>query len=503
MQSLWVVNTRILLSPELAIPDALSTEYLEHHLVLPLTIEDGALKLAAVGEPASYVMEDMVTVFGLPVVLINTDESELRDAIRQARRSKDTVVELVSDLAQFESAEAALTAAEDIRDRANQAPVIRFVNVLIREAAQTGASDIHLDSTRDGLGIRVRVDGVLSRLPSPPTGLHDAVFSRLKLMASLDIAERRLPQDGRVRVRLEERELDLRVATAPNHFGESMTLRLLDRGGRPVGLDELGLPSGTLTQFRQIAARPHGIILATGPTGSGKTTTLYSALALRDRGAEKIITVEDPVEYELEGITQVPVLEKAGLTFPRALKALVRLDPDVLMIGEIRDEESADIAVRSAMTGHLVFSTLHTNDALSAIPRLTDLKVPAYMVAATVEAVLAQRLVRRICSECRKRYRPDSSTAALLSGKPVGKIQLERGQGCAACRGTGYRGRSGLFELLVLTDDLKKAISAGRGIAELREIAIQSGMRTLREDGWAKVEAGLTTIEEVLRVIQV
>lgn len=258
MQSLWVVNTRILLSHDLTVPDALSTEYLEHHLVLPLTIEDGALKLAAVGEPATYVMEDMVTVFGLPVVLVDADESELRDAIRQARRSKDTVVELVSDLGQFDSAETSLTAAEDIRDRANQAPVIRFVNVLIREAAQTGASDIHLDSTRDGLGIRVRIDGVLSRLPSPPPGLHDAVFSRLKLMASLDIAERRLPQDGRVRVRLEERELDLRVATAPNHFGESMTLRLLDRGGRPVGLDELGLPSGTLTQFRQIAARPHG-----------------------------------------------------------------------------------------------------------------------------------------------------------------------------------------------------------------------------------------------------
>jgi len=296
--------------------------------------------------------------------------------------------------------------------------------------------------------------------------------------------------------------MDLRVATVPTHYGESVTLRLLDRGGRPVGLDELGMAPEVLERFRALAGRQHGILLATGPTGSGKTTTLYAALALRDRAAEKIITVEDPIEYELPGVTQVPVSEKAGMTFAKALKSLVRHDPDVLMIGEMRDEETADIAIRSAMTGHLVFSTLHTNDAVGAMPRLVDLKVPAYLVAATVEAVLAQRLVRRICPECRATYKPDPATVALLAEQPVGTVKLHRGAGCAACRGTGYHGRTGIFELLVMSEELKVAISKGADRGRVRDQAAAEGMRTLKQDGWAKVQAGLTTVEEVLRVVQ-
>jgi general secretion pathway protein E len=322
----------------------------------------------------------------------------------------------------------------------------------------------------------------------------------VKLLAELDIAERRMPQDGRIRVRLEERELDLRVATVPTLYGESVVLRLLDRGGRPVDLGELGMPPETLRQFQQLAQRPHGILLSTGPTGSGKTTTLYAAMGLRRRDAEKIITIEDPVEYHLEGVTQVPVHTKAGMTFPSALRSLLRQDPDVLMVGEMRDAETAGIAVQAAMTGHLVFSTLHTNDAVSAVTRLADLKVEPYMIAATLEGVLAQRLVRKICPECRTRYKPDPQAVALLAEQPVGQITLERGRGCAACRETGYRGRTGLFELLAVTEDMKHAIAEVRALADLRERARAAGMITLRQDGWAKVQAGITTVEEVLRV---
>jgi general secretion pathway protein E len=301
-------------------------------------------------------------------------------------------------------------------------------------------------------------------------------------------------------VRLEERELDLRVSTVPTLYGESVVLRLLDRGGRPVALDELGMAPETLDTFRRLAEKPHGILLATGPTGSGKTTTLYSALGLRRRTAEKIITVEDPVEYHLEGVTQVPVHVKAGMTFGSALRSILRQDPDVLMVGEMRDGETAAIAVQAAMTGHLVFSTLHTNDAATAVTRLVDLKVEPYLIAATVEAVLAQRLVRRICPECRERYKADAGAAALLAQKPVGTLMLERGKGCAACRNTGYRGRTGIFELLVATDDIRQSLLKTPNAGALRELAQSQGMITLKQDGWSKVQAGITTIEEVMRV---
>ncbi len=493
------------LTPTLPIPEALAPEYLECHGVLPLGLENGFLRLAAAVEPEAHVLDDMVRLFGVPVEVVLVSEEALRDAIRRACAAAESVVELVRDLGEEvggEPGEDGATAA-DVRDLANQPPVVRFVNLLIREAAEARASDIHLDATREGMAIRFRVDGVLGDVPAPPRGLQAAVLSRLKLLAELDIAERRRPQDGRLTVRLESRELDLRVATVPTHFGESITLRLLDKGGRPVSLEELGMPPDVLERVTAIATRPHGILLATGPTGSGKTTTLYAALALRDREKEKIITVEDPVEYRLTGITQVEAKGgESGMRFADALRSLLRHDPDVLMVGEMRDEETADIAVRAAMTGHLVFSTLHTNDALGAVERLTDLQVPAYLAAATVEGVVAQRLVRKTCAECRRRYRPDPQTVALLADRPVGKVQLERGAGCTACRGTGYKGRTGLFELLIVTDELKQAISRGDGRARLREMAAEAGMRTLRQDGWTKVEAGITTVEEVLRVIQ-
>jgi len=465
-------------------------------------VEEGRLRVAVAGAPNPGALDDLRQSYGLDLALEPVDDGELQDAIRRTFAAAESVVELVRDLdaALGPGEHEAAAGMADVRDLANQPPVIRYVNLLIRDAHDARASDIHLEAAPDGLRVRLRIDGVLTELPGPPRGYQAAVVSRVKLLAELDIAERRAPQDGRIRVRLEARELDLRISTVPTLHGESVVLRLLDRGGQAVGLDDLGMAPDTLEAFRRLATRPHGILLATGPTGSGKTTTLYAALALRDGGREKVVTVEDPVEYHLPGVTQVPVHAKAGVSFAAALRSILRQDPDVLMVGEMRDAETAGIAVQAAMTGHLVFSTLHTNDALSAIARLTDLRVEPYMVASTVEAVLAQRLVRRVCPECRTRYRPDPAIVALLAQQPVGAITLERGTGCAACRHTGYRGRTGIFELLVLTDACKEAVTRGADAATLRGLARDQGMTSLRADGWRKVQAGMTTVEEVLRV---
>ncbi|HEU4647896.1 MAG TPA: GspE/PulE family protein [Gemmatimonadales bacterium] len=492
------------LQSTLPVAETFLAEYLEYYRMLPLEQDAGVLRVAVAGEPHGEAIDDLRTSYGAEVEIVPVSEEVLRDAIRRTYASSESVLELVRGLgaesqAAVDGQDDALT---DARDLANQPPVIRFVNLLIREAYDAAASDIHLEATREGLRVRLRVDGVLTELPSPPKSLQAAIVSRVKLLAELDIAERRAPQDGRIRVRLETRELDLRVSTVPTLYGESVVLRLLDRGGRPTSLDELGMGVEILERFRQLAERPHGILLATGPTGSGKTTTLYAALGLRHPEREKIITVEDPVEYHLDGITQVPVHAKAGVTFAAALRSILRQDPDVLMVGEMRDGETAAIAVQAAMTGHLVFSTLHTNDAVSALTRLVDLKVEPYMIAATVEGILAQRLVRRVCPECRERYRPDPGSVALLAGKPIGQVVLERGRGCTHCRGTGYRGRTGIYELLGMTDELRELLLAQPNLVALRALARSQGMATLRQDGWSKVQAGMTTVEEVLRVVQ-
>lgn len=496
--------------PECRLPiaESFQAEYLEYNGVLPLELRDGWLTVAVAGDPDPEVLRDLEDSYAARLTVLPVERDALLEAVRMIFADSESVVELVRDL--VEDAGAFDAEADDrltdARAQANQPPVIRFVNLLLREAHDAGASDVHLEATRDGLRVRLRLDGMLTDLPSPPRGLQRAVISRLKLLAELDIAERRVPQDGRIRVRLDTRELDLRVSSVPTLYGESVVLRLLDRGGRPVTLEELGMGPEMLADFRRLASRPHGILLATGPTGSGKTTTLYSALGLRRAEEEKILTVEDPVEYHLPGVTQVPVNTKSGVTFAAALRSILRQDPDVLMIGEMRDAETAGIAVQAAMTGHLVLSTLHTNDAVSAITRLIDLRVEPYMVAATVEGVLAQRLVRRICSECRERYRPEPAVVALVAGRPVptegASARFERGQGCSACRQTGYRGRIGLFELLPMSDVLRQLLLGSPDVTRLRQQAQEEGMTTLRADGWAKVQAGLTTVEEVLRVVQ-
>lgn len=482
-----------------ALADGVSREYLLHHRVCPARLDaDGHLVIIASADALlDDALDDLGFVYGRPVIVEVASADEVERLIERITTAADRALELERVGIENSGADDLTT---DVRDLANQPPVIRYVNLLVRDAYDAGASDIHLEATRSGLSARFRLDGVLTAAPEPPNELHHAVVSRIKLLAELDIAERRRPQDGRIRVRLAERELDLRVSTVPTMFGESVVLRLLDRGGRPVALDELGMPNALLDVVSSLAARPHGMLLVTGPTGSGKTTTLYACLEQRQKTAEKIITVEDPVECQLAGITQVPVHAQAGVSFATALRSILRQDPDVLMIGEMRDPETAELAVQAAMTGHLVFTTLHTNDAVGAIPRLVDLGVPDYLVAATIEGVLAQRLVRRTCAECRERYRPNAESVALLAGRPVGAMTHTRGAGCAACRGTGFRGRLGIFELLVMTDDIKDAIVRRASRSELRDLAAALGMRPVRDDGWAKVEAGLTTVEEVLRV---
>ena len=485
------------LSSTLTLAPGLSREFLLHHGICPRTIEpDGTVVVAISPDGAADAVDDVAYAYRAHARAEAASRADVELLIERLVRGSESTIEL--ERAGNERDD--LTT--DVRDLANQPPVIRYVNVLVREAFDASASDIHLDAGAGGLRVRFRLDGVLVRAPEPPREHEHAVVSRIKLLAELDIAERRRPQDGRIRVRLETRELDLRVSTVPTMYGESLVLRLLDRGGRPVELSELGMGAEVLDSFARLAERPHGMLLVTGPTGSGKTTTLYAALQRRKVSSEKIITVEDPVEYQLPGITQVPVNAKAGVTFGSALRSILRQDPDVLMVGEMRDQETGEIAVQAAMTGHLVFSTLHTNDAVGAVPRLVDLGVPAYLVAATLEAVLAQRLVRRVCETCREEYQPRAEAVALLLHRPVGRTRLIRGAGCDACRGTGYRGRVGLFELMCVDDDIRDAITKGASRARLRDLAIAGGMVPLATDGWIKIEAGLTTIEEVLRVVQ-
>jgi len=506
----------------LALADAISRDFLLYHRVCPRALApDGRLVVAAAPNARlDAALPDLVYAYrdrgaaGDPLVEAVAPE-ELERLIERLTTHAGSAPEGLLDLDRPHAASLGVGAVgddglADVRDLATQPPVVRYVSLLVRDAHAAGASDVHLEATRSGLVARFRIDGVLVAAPEPPTALAHAVVSRVKLLAELDIAERRRPQDGRVRVRHEGGELDLRVSTVPTMHGESVVLRLLDRGGRPVALEELGLPVDLLAGVARLAARPHGLVLVTGPTGSGKTTTLYAALQQRDAAAEKIITVEDPIEYQLAGVTQVPVHRQVGVTFAAALRSILRQDPDVVMVGEMRDAETAEVAVQAAMTGHLVFSTLHTNDAVGAVPRLVDLGVPPYLIAATLEGVLAQRLVRRVCDACRVRYTPAADALALADADAASQAtpgagvprEFTRGTGCSTCRGTGFRGRLGLFELLAIDDTLKDAVGRHAPRAELRRLAHAAGMRPLVADGWRKAALGLTTLEEVLRVVQ-
>ena len=405
------------------------------------------------------------------------------------------------NLALHEAGEEGVAIDEDdidrLKDMASEAPVIKYVNTLIDTAVGRRASDIHLEPFEDGMKIRFRIDGTLNDFEIPPHAMQPAIVSRTKLLAGLDIAERRLPQDGKIGMRIAGREIDLRVSTLPTVYGEGVVIRILEKGSIILDLERLGMAPAIEARFRKLIAVPDGIFLVTGPTGSGKTTTLYCALNQINTGDKKIITVEDPVEYQLHGINQIQVRPDIGLTFARGLRSIVRQDPDVIMIGEIRDLDTAEIAVQSSLTGHLVFSTLHTNDAISAVVRLLDLGVERFLISASLRGVLAQRLVRRICPHCKVA----AGTIASRGVRPNGEdFPVYEGKGCPACGHSGYSGRIGIYELLVVDEALNRGISQGLDLAELRGVAEQSGFVTMYADGLDKVRQGETTFAEVVRV---
>jgi general secretion pathway protein E len=471
--------------------EGLSYRFLRQSRAFPVAL-NGSVLTVAMADPMDFETAAAIGSFsGLEIQTALASEQEVVDAVEKHYADGERQV-----LAGGGEDEEALADLEHLRDMASEAPVIRLVNTMIADALEKRSSDIHIEPFEKEFRVRFRVDGVLFNQETPPRELKAAIISRLKLMAKLNIAERRLPQDGRIKIKILGREVDLRVSTLPTLYGESVVMRLLDRSaGDFFDLRRLGFDDRMLQQMEHFTSLPHGIFLVTGPTGSGKSTTLYSALKRINLPDKKIITIEDPVEYQMDGINQIHVNPQIGLTFAAGLRHIVRQDPDVIMVGEIRDRETADIAIRAALTGHLVFSTLHTNDAPSAITRLSDMGVENYLMTSSLVAVLAQRLVRVICKDCKQ---PAGEAVA-----PDGtRVRSFRGTGCAVCNGTGYISRVGIFEMMQLSDELRTLIMEKADASVLTDAARRAGMRNLREDGWQKIRDGVTTVAEVMRVTQ-
>jgi general secretion pathway protein E len=488
----------------------LSVRYLRENLVLPLKQEDGHILLAMAHPDNQELQAAMEVALQAPVLPLQATEEEILEVIQAIYEPGSPMSRLVGDL-ETEDLDLEMEETSEIghlRDMAREAPIIQLVNLLIIRAIQLGASDIHLEPFEEKFRVRYRKDGILYEAESPPKGLQAAVLSRLKIMARLDIAERRLPQDGRFRLKVKGHDVDFRVSTLPTLMGESMVIRILDREKVIFDLHGLGFPPLELQQFEELIQKPYGMILVTGPTGSGKTTTLYAALETINSPEKKIITIEDPVEYRLSGVTQMQVKPAIGLTFARGLRHIVRQDPDVVLVGEIRDRETAEIAVHAALTGHLVFSTLHTNDAAGAIARLLEMGIEDFLLASAILGILAQRLVRLICPECRTAVPPSLAQEEWHQiGNGAGPSaqepeQLYIGPGCSACAHTGYQGRTGIYELLPVDGLIRELILQRADASTLRQRAISQGMQTLVGDGWHKVAQGLTTVQEVLRVTQ-
>lgn len=481
--------------------ELLPRDYIEQNLVLPLFCVRDVLTVA-VSEPSNlFLIDEMRVITGKEVQIVATTTKDIRRMITSLPNSKVFVIDDIiedSESAEVTLIEEAIEDISDIAEIAGQSPVIRLVNYIIFNAVKEGASDIHIEPAERCMRVRYRIDGKLYKSLEVPLHLLNAVTSRIKIMASLDISERRLPQDGRVHVMLERRKIDLRVSTFPGNCGEKTVIRVLDTKGVSLVLEDLGFSEDILTRFMDNIHAPNGIILVTGPTGSGKSTTLYSALNSITSMENNICTVEDPIEYNLPLINQFQVQERIGLTFARALRTLLRQDPDVIMVGEIRDEDTARMAIQAALTGHLVFSTLHTNNAPSAITRLVNMGVESFLIGGALNMVLAQRLLRRICPKCRQEYEPPRNLRKTLERMGLETETFYRGVGCRHCRNTGFRGRIGIHELLVVDDALREAIVAGAPSTVLRELALRSGMVSLQRDGFRKVREGITTVEEVL-----
>ncbi len=487
--------------------DVLPRSFTTRHLVCPVR-RNGDTLLVAVSDPLEAdVIDDLPHVAGGPVAIcVATSEDIQRTLDRHYGRDGGPMEDLLEGIEPLTTEEdgknqaAASTAIADATE--SDAPVIKLVHDIIAEAVRQRASDIHLEPLARRLRVRYRIDGVLAEAESPPVRLQSAIISRLKLMANISIAEKRVPQDGRIQLAVAGRALDLRVSSLPTVHGEGVVMRLLDKEALRTGLADLGLEEGDNEVFHRLISAPDGMMLVTGPTGSGKTTTLYSCLHHLNQADRKIITVEDPVEYQLAGVNQVPVRPETGMTFAAALRAMLRQAPNIVMVGEIRDRETAEISINAALTGHLVFSTLHTNDAPGAVARLLDLGAKPFLLASALRAVVAQRLVRRICPACRENYAPPASELHLAGLPPeaAGTVRFARGTGCPACHGTGYRGRLGIFEIFLMSDAIRRMIYEHASAARLRACAREDGMHTMREDGIRKVLAGHTTINEVVSV---
>ena len=494
------------MSIEAAILEKLPTRTVFQYNVIPYAIENGALMVATNDPFDSGLVDALRLASGMRVKLALGLLNDIANATKKFYGvGADTMEKLMQDDHRIEVAPDDALMKTDLGELDQEASIVRFVNQIIWEAYQERATDIHMEPMESQLRIRYRVDGVLHQTPLPAqlSRFQAAIISRIKVMANMDIAEKRLPQDGRIGMRIQGEDIDIRVSTLPTTYGESVSLRLLMRGKEFIGLRQLGLRERDETIIRKIIEKPNGIILVTGPTGSGKSTSLYAYLHEINTIDQRIITVEDPIEYEMAGINQCNVKSEIGLTFAKALRSILRQDPDIIMIGEIRDFETAEIAIRASLTGHLVFSTLHTNDAGGAVTRLLDMGVEPFLVASSLEAVVAQRLVRRLCPACKRPVKnPDLVLLGSL-GFPMDKIatsNMHEPVGCEKCRMTGFRGRTGLYELLAITEGIEHLILQRSSSNAIKQKAVEEGMQTLRDDGWIKVLEGITTVEEVVRV---
>ena len=481
-------------------------KFATHYKLMPISLEEHEISLAVTDPLDVHTLDDLKLLLGLEVKPMLAGEKDILEAIHKYYGvGAETLEEIVSEKNTDTTRASGITKTEDLEALAEDASIIKFVNQILTQALSERASDIHIEPFEDELKVRMRVDGILYDTPIPPTikYFHQAIVSRIKIMANLNIAERRLPQDGRIKVKLQEKELDLRVSIIPASFGESVQIRVLSSIFF-LNLEKLGFMEDDLKKIASVIKKPHGIIFVTGPTGAGKSTTLYASLAKINSSSIKIITVEDPVEYQLRGVMQIQVMPKIGLTFAAGLRSILRHDPDVIMVGEVRDYETAEVAIRASLTGHLVFSTLHTNDAAGAITRLLDMGVEPFLVSSSLECMIAQRLVRLICPECRAPAKV--SELALknfgVSEKPE-NVNLFAGKGCPACKFSGYRGRTGIYEIIVMNDCLREMVIQKASSQQIKRKAIEFGMRSLRSDGWNKIQKGLTTIEEVMRVTQI
>ncbi|OPY79398.1 MAG: Type II secretion system protein E [Syntrophorhabdus sp. PtaU1.Bin058] len=484
--------------------DGISPRFIRENKIIPMELRNNTLKVIMADPGRKEIIEALRVAIAGDIVVYTGDPATIDEHIsRFYSQETQNINRIIEGIDEQNLEFIKETEEEDIghlKDLASEAPIIKLVNLLITRAVEGRASDIHIEPFEDEITIRYRIDGILHDIESVPKRLQAAIISRVKIMAKLNIAERRLPQDGRIRLRVGEREIDLRISTIPILHGESVVMRILDKESVVIELDSLGFMPDVLERFNHLIQRPNGIILVTGPTGSGKTTTLYGALDKINSPDKKIITVEDPVEYQLKGINQIQVKPQIGLQFANTLRHIVRQDPDVVMIGEIRDLETAEIAIQAALTGHLVFSTLHTNDAPSAITRLLDMGIEGFLLSSTIRGILAQRLVRVICSECKVENGLSDQRQELVALGVRKGITLYAGQGCEACGHTGFRGRMGIFELLVVDNDMRQLILKNADAAQIRETARKSGMKTLLEDGIEKIQMGTTTSIEVFRV---